>query len=49
MNELDLMATIPDEASFITEEKLAVIIDEQDKLMNPFLAEFNAKLRKGQR
>lgn len=44
-----LMATIPDEASFITEEKLAAIIDEQDKLMNPFLVEFNAKMRKGQR
>lgn len=28
MNELDLMPTIPDEASFITEEKLAAIIDE---------------------
>lgn len=49
MNELDLMATIPDEASSITEEKLAAIIDEQDKLMNPFLAKFNTTLRKGQR
>lgn len=44
-----LMATIPDENSFITEETLSAIIDEQDKLMNPFLAEFNAGLRKGSR